>query len=606
MGAVIGIDLGTTNTVAAAVRGGKAVALADADGATLIPSVVAFHPNGSVLVGAPARERRIIDARSTIYSVKRLIGRSWDSEEVRRARVRFPFEMRPGPGQAPLIVARGESYTLSEISAFVLRKARSVAEAALGEPVTQAVITVPANFNDLQRAATKVAGRVAGLDVLRIVNEPTAAALAYGHGRGGAQRIAVYDFGGGTFDVTLLDVSRNVFEVLATAGDTFLGGDDIDLLIAERMADAFLAQHRYDPRADFQSFERIRVAAEHLKTQLSTAELATQHIAELAHGRGGKALDLDFAMARSELDELALPVVERTLRVCERALSTARLDVASFDAVLLVGGSTRMPLVKAKVFEYFGREPQTGVNPDEVVALGAAVQAAALGEGRSRPSEIPAAPSPGKRSSAYPPTAPAPPRAGRSQPPPPPRREPAAGTKLGEDELPLVHAVSAALPSLEAALPVPEPLAQRPPRATRELPLLVDVTPLSLVVETIGGYCDVVIARNTQVPCERVRDFATAADGQTRVRVRVGQGEDGRFSENTLLGEVELDGLPAARRGEITVLVRFALDTNGMLSVTAEDAATGRAARATLRLAGLSEMDDLSELMARQARLAQG
>ena len=238
MSTVIGIDLGTTNTVVSVVRDGQASALLDEAQRVLIPSVVSFHPNGNVLVGRAAKERRIVDASSTIYSIKRLIGRSWESEEVRRARSRFPFEMREGPGQAALVVARGETYTLPEISAFVLRKAKSVAEAALGTTIDRAVITVPANFNDLQRAATKVAGRVAGLEVMRILNEPTAAALAYGYGRASAERVAVYDFGGGTFDVTLLDLSNNVFEVLATAGNTFLGGDDLDLAIAERMSGA--------------------------------------------------------------------------------------------------------------------------------------------------------------------------------------------------------------------------------------------------------------------------------------------------------------------------------------------------------------------------------
>ena len=244
MSTVIGIDLGTTNTVVSVVRDGQASALLDEAQQVLIPSIVSFHPNGNVLVGRAAKERRIVDASNTIYSIKRLIGRSWDSEEVRRARSRFPFEMREGPGQASLVVARGETYTLPEISAFVLRKAKSVAEAALGTSIDRAVITVPANFNDLQRAATKVAGRVAGLEVMRILNEPTAAALAYGYGRASSERVAVYDFGGGTFDVTLLDLSNNVFEVLATAGNTFLGGDDLDLAIAERMSELLLAQHR--------------------------------------------------------------------------------------------------------------------------------------------------------------------------------------------------------------------------------------------------------------------------------------------------------------------------------------------------------------------------
>jgi len=273
---VVGIDLGTTNTVIACVREGRVHVIPDEQGNRLLPSVVSFHPNGEIMVGRAAKERRTVDAKNTIASVKRLIGRSWQSEEITKARQRFAFELKEGPGHGPLVVARGQEYTLPEISAFILKRVRQIAEAALGEPVDRAVITVPANFNELQRASTKVAGRVAGLDVLRILNEPTAAALAYGLGKGGHERIAIYDFGGGTFDCTLLDLSGNVFEVLATAGDTFLGGDDIDVAIAERMADAFLYQHRFDPRTDPQAFEPGSRFAGSLPGWRTTA-MATSH-----------------------------------------------------------------------------------------------------------------------------------------------------------------------------------------------------------------------------------------------------------------------------------------------------------------------------------------
>src|SRR6187431_139006 len=281
MSTVIGIDLGTTNTVVSVVRDGQASALLDDAQQVLIPSIVSFHPNGNVLVGRAAKERRIVDASNTIYSIKRLIGRSWDSDEVRRARSRFPFEMREGPGQASLVVARGETYTLPEISAFVLRKAKSTAEAALQTSVDRAVVTVPANFNDLQRAATKVAGRVAGLQVARILNEPTAAALAYGFGKKGRERIAVYDFGGGTFDVTLLDLSENVFEVLSTAGDTFLGGDDLDYAIVLRMGEELMKKHRIDMSADTLVRELLRAAAEKVKMDLSTRSMSKVTIEEI-------------------------------------------------------------------------------------------------------------------------------------------------------------------------------------------------------------------------------------------------------------------------------------------------------------------------------------
>jgi len=757
---VVGIDLGTTNTVVGSARGGEAVALADEHGRTLIPSVVSFHPNGNVLVGQTAKERRVIDPKSTVYSVKRLIGRSWDTEEVRRARSRLPFEMREGPGQAALIAVRGETYTLPEISAFVLRKARTVAEAALGESVERAVITVPANFNDLQRAATKVAARVAGLEVLRILNEPTAAALAYGYGKSSAERLAVYDFGGGTFDVTLLDLSNNVFEVLATAGNTFLGGDDIDVAIAERMADQFLRQHRYDPRADPVAFDRFRLAAEDVKRQLSQEEKAATLVREVTHGAGGKSIDLVFEMTRGEFELLAAPIIDQTFDVCRDALGVARLTVGDLDQVLLVGGSTRIPLVQRRVEEFFRREGQSQLSPDEVVAMGAGIQAAALAGADRRKSAIPPPPAPARRASTTPgvgrgtlptgsarapdaavgrlrlssmvdageagpspdtkpfePRRPAATRPGLAPPlpgegpagepgqpttlmglgnrgrtktgaglgpeaesaeasaeiahaspgpPAPPPRVPAAATLLSArreaasaldeithrrlettDEEPtgsfqrlgatLVDADELLEPIEadeldESRLPLPEipddvptrvgssPLSQAPlspPRADPQAailtpavafralsvppPVLVDVTPLTLSVETVGGYCDALIARNTPVPCDRTRTFATATDNQTVVRVRVGQGESTRFGENTLLGELELSGLRAAPRGEVQLTVTFALDTNGMLDVSARDLATGRATQAQLTLVGLPDPQHVAGLAARHA-----
>src|SRR5580698_8241484 len=316
---VVGIDLGTTNTVVACVRNGRVHVLADEQGRRLLPSVVSFHPSGEVLVGHRAKERRVVDAKNTVASVKRLIGRAWKSEEIDGARQRFAFEIKEGPGHGPLVVTRSGEYTLPEISAFVLTRAKHIAERSLGERVERAVITVPANFNELQRAATKVAGRVAGLDVLRIINEPTAAALAYGLGRSSKERIAVYDFGGGTFDCTLLDLSGNVFEVLATAGDSFLGGDDLDIAIAERMAEAFLRAHRYDPRTDPQAFERLRVDAEAVKIELSTLDRTSIKLRELGFGVGGTHLELGFGMAREELERLATPFVERCFAVCQEA-----------------------------------------------------------------------------------------------------------------------------------------------------------------------------------------------------------------------------------------------------------------------------------------------
>jgi len=773
--AIVGIDLGTTNTVVAAVRDGQAIALADAEGHRLLPSVVSFHPNGSVLVGREAKARRRIDARNTVYSVKRLIGRSWSSPELTAARGRFAFDMREGPGNAALVVARGETYTLPEISAFVLRKAKQFAEEALGQPVERAVITVPANFNDLQRAATKVAGRVAGIEVHRILNEPTAAALAYGFGRGHTERIAVYDFGGGTLDITLLDLAGNVFEVLATAGNTFLGGDDIDVLIAERMGEACLRQHRYDPRSNRDSFEQLRATAEVLKVMLSTEAAATIDIPEFVPAPGGRMLTFSFGMTRAELNALMTPIVDQTFEVCNEALGVARLNPRDFQQVLLVGGSTRIPLVRERVKSFFGREPLANLNPDEVVAIGAAIQANALAAGQRRQSLVPDPPARLRRESApsilpgggarpvhlvthpglgsvpgtLPPLPVPPPAPATGQPPrpplptgpgPSPAVAPAARRPgpppLGADESPLTRSpvlpvvTSAGLrptspqelprepwrpraelprPAVEEAVELdeedleeleaqratrrsdstsptgdddstdldsipdlddeeeapptdPVPGVAPPPgpieapvsaiprgrpsgpisvspvsragvtsvvpitglvgsaialheapavavhsvrgadlRRLTDAPLLVDVTPLSLSVETVGGFCDAVIARNTPVPCERTRVFATAADQQVAVRVRVSQGESSRFADNTLLGEVELAGLRPAPRGKVRIEVTFVLDTDGILDVHAKDLQTGRATSARVRLVGLPENEDLAGLAARHA-----
>ena len=853
MAPVIGIDLGTTNTVVAVVKDGQASAIPDENGNVLMPSVVSFHPSGNVLVGRAAKERRLVDSINTIYSVKRLIGRSWDSEEVRRARSRFPFQMKEGPGQAALVVARGETYTLPEISAFVLRKAKSIAEAALGTTVDRAVITVPANFNDLQRAATKVAGRVAGLEVMRILNEPTAAALAYGYGKTSSERIAVYDFGGGTFDVTLLDLSDNVFEVLATAGNTFLGGDDIDMAIAERMAETFLARHRYDPRSEPQVFEHLKVAAEDIKHRLSNEPELTVELKDIAHGPGGKPLGLSFSMTRGELERLATPLIDNTFDVCREALGIARLSINDFQQLLLVGGSTRIPLVKRRVEEFWKRDVRAHISPDEVVAIGAAIQASALsGAEQRRKGTVPPPPNPArasmpssterpsvlaKRRGTVPPdqqrqrtdTAPGPamlsgparPRmdtspdafgipstqpfqGGRARMPTTPgvqegadplapTRHPAMGVlgrpgqqasaptaerpkqktgtglgpaasrvvsgptllsaadaaqsaraaaeaslplvmpepplkaatreesvafQLGDDEIeelasppqraapglrPLAQPMALTLPQelddgdLEVpeipedeptkvgtpspaelararqeglamlrerereeaeaeaearaaaarpplAVPAPPPhvfgsidldvvapaargtapigtttaplpavgattqklVTSRPPPARLPLsvpppPVLVDVTPLTLAVETVEGFCDSIITRNTTVPCSRTREFVTAADNQTSVRVRVSQGESKKFLENTLLGEIELSGLRPAQRGDVRIAVSFALDASGMLVVSAKDVGTGRETSTQVHLVGLPDAEEVARMAARQA-----
>ncbi|MBI2394364.1 MAG: Hsp70 family protein [Deltaproteobacteria bacterium] len=751
-GAVVGIDLGTTNTVVAVVRGGKAHVIADEEGHRLLPSVVSFHPNGDVLVGHHARERRLVDARNTVYSIKRLIGRSWSSDEVTRARARFPFELREGPTHGPLVVARGETYTLPEISAFVLRKVKAIAETALGEPVERAVVTVPASFNDLQRASTKVAAREAGLEVLRILNEPTAAALAYGFGKSGTERIAVYDFGGGTFDLTLLDLSGNVFEVIATAGDSFLGGDDIDGLIADRIALEVIQSTRFDPRGDVQVMERLRAAAEQIKIALSTQPDITVELRELGYGPGGAPIDLTFTMTREQLEKVARPLVDRSFKVCDDALQLARMRSDGFDNVILVGGSTRIPLVRRHVEEFFGKKPLERLNPDEVVAIGAAIQAAALtgaerrravtpvqmldggavkasriqtlgGVTKQPPSAqrpAPMAPAPPPRTTGRlvtPPLSPPPPpptttdeypvipgmvpvpsRAGTTAPllpdarpvdrntgrlvapqgalsggppvgaysggppvgappaltpfvappstqvaPPPgalgattppgafeyearalprgfpdlspePSTLPRAGAaqptrpfpdmspepmqlrNLAVPELPRHVPAPPAFPPLHTpAQPTPPPAPPtRPPVPSfppnelgAAVPLLIDVTPLTLSVETVSGWVDRVIPRNSPVPCAQTRNFTTSHDGQQVISIRVCQGEGDHFHQNSALGELELSGLRAARRGEVAIEVTFELDADGILQVRARDLETSRETQARMRLIGL-------------------
>jgi molecular chaperone DnaK len=384
MGVAVGIDLGTTNTVVAVMRDGEPVTLADEGGRKLIPSFVAFHPSGKVLVGESAKDRRVVDPTNTIYSVKRLIGRTYSSDEVQRALKTMPFEIVEGDKQGVRVVARGEVYTLPEISAFVLRRAKAVAEAAIGEVVDKAVITVPANFNDPQRAATKLAGKLAGLDVLRILNEPTAAALAYGQMAGKGERIAVYDLGGGTFDVTTLDLSGEVFEVLSTGGDTSLGGDDIDAAIAAEMTNFFLQKFRFDPRPDPTARAVLRARAEKLKHLLSEREEASIDMNDVVRGDGGAFLPASFVMDRATLERLANPLVDRTIETARFSIETIGLDVSDVERVLLVGGATRMPLVARRVEEYFQRPVSGKVNPDEVVAQGAAVQATALSKTQAK------------------------------------------------------------------------------------------------------------------------------------------------------------------------------------------------------------------------------
>lgn len=714
-GPVIGIDLGTTNSV---------VAVADANGAkvlegesgSLIPSVVSFHPSGDILVGTPAKERRLLDAQNTVYSVKRLIGRPYTSHEVTEARERFAFELSEGPSGGVLVTARGETYTLSEISAFVLRHVRKVAEASLGLECEQAVVTVPANFNELQRSATKAAGRVAGLEVLRIINEPTAAALAYGYNKTSNERVAVYDLGGGTFDITILQLAGDVFEVLATAGDTFLGGDDVDGVIADHMASQFLEEHRYDAKQDRQAYERLKAAAEWAKVQLSSKPHVKLCIEELAYGDGGAALNLDYVLTREQLEHMCQPLVARSFDVCEDAMKAAGLRPTQLDNVILVGGSTRIPLLQRMVAEYFGRTPRSNIDPDLVVARGAALQALALSEpgrkaalGRVALKKV-AHPTTGSHpritdESSFedevtnvgdkaplppPPVARAARKAtlpGQAPPPPPPIRlhntsEPpeddaVVDTPTRSREDPLEHertrvagptdaldfqptrmadasgllmqigeergdgdssqeseqpsgllleldedafvsepntaeGTPPALPSLELASSTPPalraaldenvdtvtaaiPVTDEPTKT----PLLLDVTPLSLGVETVDGFCEHIIRRNSAIPAGQTKMFTTARDGQDTVVVRICQGEDRRIGGNELLGEVVLDGLRPATRGKVQIAVRFMIDADGTLQVRAQDVGTGQQQQIAIKLIGEMPEQQIEELRQR-------
>jgi len=710
MSYAIGIDLGTTNTVVAAVVDGVAVTLEDDQHRRLLPSVVSFHPSGTVLVGEGARERRLIDPENTVFSVKPLIGRPFDSDEVKAARARLPFQFTEGAKNSTMVMARDVAYAIPEISAFVLRRAKAIAEHALGSAVERAVITVPANFNDLQRASTKIAGKLAGLEVLRILNEPTAAALAYGQSIAKAEKIAVYDFGGGTFDITLLDLTGNVFEVLATAGDTALGGDDIDRVIADSMCIEVLKRYNFDPRTDPVAYGRLRFIAEELKKELSANPVVKRDLSGIGYTSGGEPIVMPLTITREELDRIAAPLVERTIAVARQSVEIIGLNPKSFDRVLLVGGSTRMPLVARKVEALFQQPPHLKVNPDEVVALGAAIQAHALnrskgpakrksahdqlaksaqgqpGEVAAQTVEVPKAPGmpanmPAQDTPAFIAFSKAPAVITFSPPPPPPAlgaldepdHAPAAGTKpqpprRGPPPMPGRRPIEGAparaehhsaaptgpKPPRSSAAPA-APSASVPPEldfgapirgpsnapghgrsgadlgaiiadtqggegapaleldqaafargsaveTAQHTPLLIDVTPLSLRVETVGGYSDVLINANSPVPCEKARTFLTASDNQTVVFIRVAQGESSRFAENTRLGELELSGLKPAPRGSVKVLVTFELDADGILNVRAKDKDTDRETKATMRLLGTAnDANDLVEMAKRQA-----
>jgi len=509
----IGIDLGTSNSCVAAVVDGEPRVLANAAGERTTASVVAFHDDGSVLVGNRAKAEVILDPRHTISSAKRLIGRYFFSEEVRKARAVYRYEIVPGEGHSVRIRVREEEFSLPEISAFVLKEMKQIAEQALGREVSRAVITVPAYFNDSQRQATKDAGRIAGLEVMRILNEPTAAALAYGYGRQLNQRVVIYDLGGGTFDVSVLEIGADVFEVRSTCGDTYLGGDDFDDRLIDLLADKVQAQSGVNVRSDPQAFEKLKAAAEAAKIELSEQESVRVVLPDLIRGASG-AIGVEHELSRVEFDKLTRDLVHRTFKVCDEALQQAGVSPRELDGVILVGGPTRLQSVRSAVRGYFQRDPETGINPDEVVAMGAAIHAHSLVA---------------QSKSAY----------------------------------------------------------------------LFDVTPLSLRIGIAGGLTHPIIERNTPIPIDHTRVFTTAKDHQKSISVRVYQGEARAAAENSLLAEFEFSEFEPGKRGDVQIEVTFAIDTEGIVSVTARDRKTGAQAATTVSMSsGLSE-EQIAEIIER-------
>jgi len=510
----IGIDLGTSNSCVAVARGKRVEVLPNAYGEHVTASVVHFAESGSVGVGNAARAALIHDPRHTVASAKRLIGRYSFSEEVKKARAVYSYEIVDGPGHSVRVRIRNELFSLPEIAAMVLKEMKLVAETRLGRPVTQAVITVPAYFNDNQRQATKDAGRIAGLEVLRLLNEPTAAALAYGFGRGLTQRVAVYDLGGGTFDISILEIGQDVFEVLATCGDTYLGGDDFDDRVIDLLADAFVAKHGVNVRKDPFALEKLKFAAENAKRALSVDDEAEIRIPEIAKSPEGVPLTLEHKLGAREFAALVGDLVQRTFKVCDEALGQAGLVPRDLDGVILVGGPTRLPLVRQAVETYFGQPAKTDVDPDQVVAMGAAIHASTLIGG---------------------------------------------GTQDA---------------------------------------FLLDVTPLSLRIGVAGGLAETVIERNTPVPIEQTRSFTTYQDDQEAVKIRVYQGESRKAEENELLGQFEFGGLDKRPRGHARIDVTFAINSDGLVNVTARDRETGRQASTAITLSSGLSAQELDSIVA--------
>ena len=506
----MGIDLGTSNSCVSIIKDGRAVMIPNEWGEKIHASVVSFWQEGSISVGNDAKKEIITNAEHTVYSTKRLIGRFFFSEEVQKAIELMPYEIVEGPDASVCVSVRGQKYSLAEIASMILKELKHITESYLGHPVTKAVITVPAFFNDAQRQATKDAGRIAGLNVMRILNEPTAAALAYGFGQNINQRVVVYDLGGGTFDVSILEIGVDVFEVLATSGDTFLGGDDFDDKIMEYLRADFQKQHGIDLSNDLYALQAIKEAAEQAKKAFSTDAEASVFIPSITTTASGERIDYKLKMSRQEFNKMVVEMLQRTFLVCDEAMATAKLEISDIDGVILVGGPTRLPIVRNAVSQYFQREPNINIDPDLVVAMGAAIQADALLDNSTTT-------------------------------------------------------------------------------------FLLDVTPQTLRLGTVGDFTESIIHKNTPIPIDRSRTFVTASDYQEKVVMKIYQGESRLASDCQLLGEFTFSGFKSAKRGEVSIDVNFEIDTDGIVNVSATEVETGHQTSTTIRLSsGLKESDILA------------